>query len=123
MNISIKILKNEISIIFKLALLKKTISTFKLAKYVFEPKTNYEKKKCDIKIRQILEKYSELGILKKEIINNRKYYSINDENVIISEAYLVLNKKKFDLGNVIGIKINDEWIIFQITDSLLNTKI
>lgn len=106
--------KKDIALLLRLLFITELTSSYHLAKKIFKTKNNYELRKKEVFIRKFLQRWADYDVIKIDVIDGRKYYSLNEENLFLHKGKIVLGNKKLDLGFVFGIKVNGSWIIFQL---------
>ena len=118
----VDILRNDAIIFGKLiAEVEKPMTSYQLAKKLFSYKNDYDLRKKESFLRWWFEKWSELGLVKCEIIDGVKNYSIDMSKVKWGEkAKLKLKCGKLtetiDLGFTIVLKVKDSWLVIPIKE-------
>jgi len=112
-------MKNKVSIdwidlaIFHLVKTNGDMTTSQLAKFIFNPRDDYELRKKDSFIRRRLQKWHKLGVISYEEIDGKKHWSFPKENIYIGEAKLVIDGDEIYLGIALVLKVGDKWFVAQ----------
>lgn len=118
----VDVLRNDALIFGKLiAEISKPMSSYQLAKKIFKYKDDYDLRKKESFLRQWFEKWSELGLVKCEVIDGVKNYSIDLEKIKWgNSAKLILRfgkyKEAIDLGFTIVLRVKDSWLIIPVKE-------
>lgn len=108
---SIDVLKNDAIIFGKIiSEFRRPVSIYTMAKRLFED----DVRKSEAFLRWWFEKWKKEGIVKEEVINGVKNYTIDFERIKWGNAKLNLMGEKVDLGFVIAMKTNKGWIVISI---------
>lgn len=115
------VLRNDAIIFGKLILIEKPMSSYQLAKRLFSYKDDYDLRKKESFLRWWFEKWSGMGLIKCEVIDGVKNYSLDMSKIKWGEkAKLTLKWGKFsetiDLGFTLVLKVKDSWLIIPIKE-------
>ena len=119
---TLEVLKKDVIMLLKLLLFfKKTTTSYMIAKKLFNVRDSYELKKRDMAVKFFLNRWNQYGVLKREDINGKTFYSIDPERIVYGDAKITIKlgktKKTFNLGATIGILDKDDnWIFFQLKE-------
>lgn len=110
---SLTTLMKDVIIFAKLITIKKPMSSYNIAKKIFNPKTDYELRKRDNYMKFFFERWKNYGIIKceSEEENGRKIYSINLNKIKLGKTKVEIEGKNMDLGFCFSFKLGDNWVI------------
>lgn len=108
----------DAAIIFSLIPLKKSVSSYQLAKRIFGV-NGYELKKKDIWLRKWFRKYARLGLFEEKVVDGKTYYTIKHENVVWGNGKIFVKTPEnqtleIDLGKIFMLRVKEKWLIFQL---------